>query len=176
MRKLLFLPVLALMLACSDAAVFQPDESAVVQRDDLAPAAAVTQRMTFAWQETFDQQYAGETSVTPSGILHMKNIDNGFFAAGDLVGYAHVYGRAMIDTRTGLGNGSGTAHYDLTEPGVGTLDCNWHSKLYEFPVFVQYGESNCTGTGYFEGWKMKAMTTNESNPGVGIYSVTAEMR
>ena len=56
------------------------------------------------------------------------------------------------------------------------LECNWHSKLYDFPVFVQYGEFSCTGTGYFENWKVKGASNNEANPGVGIYAVTAEMR
>jgi hypothetical protein len=106
----------------------------------------------------------------------MKNIDNGFFVTGGIEGYVHVYGRARIDLRTGLGNASGTAVYELTAPGVGTLECNWHSKLYEFPVFLQYGQSTCTGTGYFQGWKLKAKTSNESNPGVGIYSVMGEVR
>ena len=51
--------------------------------------------------ETFDQPYAGDVSVTPSGILHMRNIHNGFVVTGDMEGYNHIYGQAMIDTRTG---------------------------------------------------------------------------
>ena len=168
MRRLLYLPVLVFALACNDSAVFQPSENPTFSAAS-APWAVLT------WQETFDQQYAGEVSVTPSGILQMKNIDNGFFVTGELVGYANVYGRAVIDTRTGLGNGSGSAHYDLTVPGVGTLECQWHSKIYDFPVFTQYGESSCKGTGYFEGWKVKARTNNETT-GVGIYDVTGEIR
>jgi hypothetical protein len=82
----------------------------------------------------------------------------------------------MIDTRTGKGEASGSSHYDLTGPGVGTLECTWQSKLYDFPVVVQYGQSSCKGTGYFEGWKVKGTTNNESNPGGSIYDATAEVR
>jgi len=169
MRKALLYPILTLALACNDATVFQPDE-------DLTFSAASAPWLVLTWQETFDQPYAGESWVTESGILQMRSIDNGFSVTGELVGYAHVYGRVMIDTRTGNGNGSGSAHYDLTEPGVGTLECTWNSKLYEFPVFVQYGQSFCKGTGHFEGWKVKGTTTNETNPGIGVYDVTAEVR
>ncbi len=157
-------------VSCNDATVFQPDEDATF-------SSASAPLMVLSWQETFDQQYAGEVGVTPSGIMHMEGIDNGFVATGDLEGYVHFYGRAMIDTRTGIGNGSGSAHYDLTKPGVGTLECQWHSKLYDFPdPFVQYAQISCKGTGYFEGWKVKMTGNNENNPGLGIYDVTGEFR
>jgi hypothetical protein len=45
-----------------------------------------------------------------------------------------------------------------------------------FPVFVQYGQYTCIGTGYYEGWNVKVTGTNESNPGIGIYTQTAEVR
>ncbi len=109
--------------------------------------------------------------------MHLSDVDNGFFVTGDVVGYSHAYGRARIDTRTGEGNGSGTLHYDLTEPGVGTLECNWHSKIHSFPgPFVQNSEMVCHGTGHFDGWLVKARGNNEANPGVGVYTATAEVK
>ena len=168
MRWLALVSLLALA-ACSDAGVMEPESEATF-------SAASAPWLVLTWQETFDQPFAGESTVTPSGILHMKNIDNGFFVSGDLVGYVHAYGRAMIDLGTGRGNGSGTSVYQLTEPGIGTLECNWHSKIAGFPVFVQHGEFTCGGTGYFEGWKVKISGNNVNNPGIGIYDAIGEVR
>ena len=168
MRKFV-IPLLAFAMACSDASVVEPKAEAL-----FSPASAPW--LVLTWQETFDQSYAGETMVTPSQVLQMRDIDNGFFVTGGVVGYGHVYGRAALNLRTGEGNGSGTAVYQLTEPGVGTLECNWHSAIHGFPVFVQYGQYTCKGTGFYEGWKVKVTGNNESNPGVGIYTQTAEIR
>jgi len=162
-----------LTLACDG----QPVEPETSTQPNVDPSFGATSTLTLDWQETFDQPYAGSSRVTPSGILHLSEVDNGFFVTGDVVGYSHAYGGARVDTRTGQGNGSGTLHYDLTEPGVGALDCTWHSKLYNFPgPFVQYSEMVCHGSGYFDGWKMKVSGNNEANPGVGIYTATAEVK
>jgi hypothetical protein len=169
MRKLALGPLLVLALACSDSSVLQPD-------DDFSISAAAAPRMVLTWQETLDLGDWGEQSLTPGGVLQLRNFDFGYSVAGDLVGYNHVMGRAMIDTKTGQGNGSGPAHLDLTSPGVGTLECTWHSKIYDYPVILQYGEGSCEGTGYYEGWKMKFTGSNENNPGLAIYDYTAEVR
>ena len=169
MRKLLLLPILALALACEEAPNHQADADPL-----FAPASR--QLMVLNAVETFDQPYTGDITVTPSGILHMRNIHNGFVVSGDLEGYNHVYGQAMIDTRTGRGEASGTSLYELTSPGVGTLECTWKSKLYDYPVFLQYAKYTCNGTGYFEGMKVKIYGNNDANPGVGIYAGLVEVR
>ncbi len=168
MRKLALLPVLVFAVACSDSTVVRPDV--------LSISAARAPRMVLTWQETLDLGDWGEQRLTPGGVLQLRNFDFGYLVAGDLSGYSHVYGRAMIDTKTGRGNGSGPAHYDLTVPGVGTLECRWHSKIYNYPVIVQYGEASCEGTGYYEGWKLTVTTNNANNPGLPIYDYIAEVR
>ena len=169
MRMLFLIPLLALALACAESPVLEPDADATF-------SSASQPALVLTWLETFDQQYAGDVRSTPSGILQMRDIDNGFSVTGDLVGYVHVYGRAMIDLRTGIGNGSGSMRYDLTEPGVGSLDCDWSSKITGFPVFEQEAHATCLGSGYFEGWKVKTTGDNFINPGVGIYAYIGEVR
>jgi hypothetical protein len=169
MRKLLLIPMLALVLACEDAAVYQPDADPL-----FAPASRPL--MVLTWQQMPDQYFSGKTWLTPSGIIQIRNAHSGAWVTGDVEGYAHVYGQGHIDTRTGRGEGSGHSVFELTSPGVGTLECTWTNTTYDWPVLRQYSKFTCQGTGYYEGWKVKAEGTNEANPGSGPYTITAEVR
>ena len=168
MRKLFLLPILALALACDDAAVLEPEADPL-----FAPASRPLMVLTV--YETFDQPYSGETSVTPSGIIQMRDIHNGFNVFGDLVGYSHYFGLARIDTRSGKGGASGTALYELTSPGVGTLECTWASEISGFPAApVQISHGTCSGTGYYDDWKAKY--EGYMDPATGMVTGTFEVR
>ena len=173
MRGLALLPLIMLMFACGDSTLVQPE-------DDLTIAAAARAgRTVLTWQEAFDQSWdAGESFATPSGVLHMWGIDNGFFVTGDLEGYSHVYGRCQINLNSGKGACTLTASYAITEylsqSVDGGFECVGTSKLEDFPVFTQYGRQECKGTGDFEGLRVKAETYNPI-PGGTTYATTAEI-
>ena len=172
MRRSLILglvPVLAFAVSCDDAAVLEPEADPL-----FAPASRPL--MVLTWQITFDRYYSGESFITPSGSLQARDVDSGYVVTGDLEGYVHMVGNGMLDLRTGHGNSSGTAVYELTTPGVGTLECVWHVKRYDLPLFRTYSDLTCSGTGYYEGWKVKAEGTNEANPGSGPAIIPAEVR
>jgi len=161
-----------LVFSCGDSTLVQPE-------DDLTIAAAArASRTVLNWQESFDhQEDAGDSFVTESGVLHMWGIHNVFEVAGDVNGYAHVYGRCTINLSNGKGTCSIKAVYDIAGSGLtgsGTFECAGDSKLEDFPVFVQHGYGNCKGTGDYAGLHMKYHTYNPI-PGGTTYDTTAEI-
>ncbi|MCL7927458.1 MAG: hypothetical protein M8841_06690 [marine benthic group bacterium] len=163
------LPAVALAVGCEEAPLGPSAADPL-----FAPASQPL--MVLTWQITFDRYYSGESFVTPSGIFQARDVDSGYVVTGDLEGYVHMVGNGMLDLRTGHGTSSGTAVYELTEPGVGTLECVWKVKRYDLPLSRTYSNWTCSGTGYYEGWKVKAEGTNEANPGSSQAIITAEVR
>ena len=165
MRRLALLPLLMFAFACNDSTLVQPE-------NDLTIAAAQAPRTVYAFDLIDDPPHDyGESLTTPSGILHMWDYDFVYEAVGDFVGVQHVYGRATINTNTGKGNASGTQLFELTEPGVGTWECRWHSQI---DGAAQHGWFySCKGTGYFEGMKMKGESVSETGD---IFASFAEIR
>jgi hypothetical protein len=172
MRRLIFLPLLVFAVACNDSTLVQPENDLTIAADARAARTVVT------WQEVFDQSYAGESFTTPSGVLHMWGIENGFNLTGDLEGYSLVYGRCQINLNSGEGGcGSITISYAIDEylsaPVDGGFECAGHTEIEGFPAaLVQRGYFDCKGTGYFEGLHMKAQGTNENLP---AYQMTGEI-
>jgi len=133
--------------ACGDSTLVQPEE-------DLTIAASAHDqgrdaRMEYTFQFSFDQAF-------PGGV-------NGYFVTGELVGYAYFTGQATLDENTGFSEGNGLMMLVLTEPGIGAFNCSWRATWEDFWA-VNFGEwFACTGTGDFEGKKMRSENDNVEN-------------
>jgi len=188
MRKLAFLPLIALVLSCSDSTLVQPPietELAVTQAS--AKGLAEGQRTQYAIQFVQDAFCTDcdpmEMWMTPSMIVHFGNGTNGFFLTGELEGYALISAGtngAMANFRNGKAVGSGILHVDLTVPKVGAFDCHWHAQWENyappFDTYVEYGKwFNCKGSGGFEGERMVLWNDNSATPGLPLNTGIAEI-
>jgi len=179
MRKLLLLPFLALVSACADGT---PVELPITPNLDAvaAPAAAAAETYTFqAWRDwacgEADGCSPGTSHTTPSEVTHGQGLVLHVSLVGGMVGEAWVTVRYNINFVNGKGVANGTVEFDLTEPGVGTFACAAHAEFEDYRAPWTYVEhavySGCTGTGDFEGKRMKVWLDNEANPGSWDFSL-----
>ena len=186
MKKLNVLPFLLFALACGDSTLVEPPAETEL---DLVVTADRAVRTEYTFQANRDWS-CGEAEgclpatvrYTPSGVGFFNDFRALFVVTGGLVGDLWVMADIKINLNNGKGTASGTAFFDLTEPGVGTFECQVHADYegYNAASSFRYVEharySSCEGTGDFEGKKMKAWLNNEANPGLAIVDGVAEIR
>jgi len=184
MRKLVLLPLIALVPACSDRSLVEPPgepELDVVAATSPAGAAQYAFQVTRDWTcGPVEGCLPGETYTTPSGVLHIRNLKARFLATGGLTGELWITGDFTINLSNGKGIGNGVVHFILTEPAVGTFQCQAHADYEEYnPPLFAYVEharySSCRGAQGFDGKQMVVWLNNEANPGVPIVDGTAEI-
>jgi len=177
MRTLIALSLLVLAAACADAGMLQPvpeDSPDLVLLAD-APGTKVPGGWEFVATATFlGTVEPGEIRVTPSGVIHVKQVINEFGMEGDLEGYWYFQGDYNLNPKTGMGRSRALPALFVIEAsavGVGTFECNNSFKIEDLSTaIVQHGvTSGCLGTGDFAGKRLKAFSTNEANPGVPVY-------
>lgn len=175
MRTLTALPLLVLAAACADAGMVQPvpeDSPDLVLLAD-APGTKVPGGWEFFTQVTFvGTLEPGETRITPSGVMHVKDLVNLWLMNGDLNGSWYFQGDVNLNLNNGMGRSRSLPMLAVIEAspwGTGTFECNASFKVENYPdAFTQSGViSGCHGTGDFEGKRMKGYLTNEANPGFG---------
>ena len=179
MRTLIAPTLLVLAAACADAGMLQPvpeDSPDLVLTAD-APGMKVPGGWEFVATATFlGTVEPGEIRVTPSGVIHVKDLVNEFRMEGNLNGYWYFQGDYNLNPNTGMGRSRALPALFVIEAsavGVGTFECNSSFKIEDFSTaLVQYGvTSGCVGTGDFAGKRLKGFSTNEANPGVFVYEL-----
>ena len=191
MRILATLPLLALIAACTDAGLVQPEpESAPAPvAFDHATGAPLGVKPSYAFHASVDglcgpaEGCSGGTSwSTPSGVLHGEGVTLRLVVAGELTGEAWVSFGYSINLRNGKGVGRGvTVLFNLTDPGSGSFECTAGHGAFDgymppYFAFVEYTTYlGCHGSGDFDGMRMVFRMTNEANPGLGEYEGTARI-
>lgn len=107
MRKLVFLPLLTLALACGDGNPLQPDDQASLtpEQPDLMVSQAPGQNAKWSFHAVADNpafQGLDDAWTTPSGVDHYSGYVNRFDIWGDLVGYWWFQGDVHLNTRNGV--------------------------------------------------------------------------
>jgi hypothetical protein len=178
MRKLLFLPFLALVFACSDTTLVEPPvegelDLVVTAEKKAAPEVYVFQghRDWFCGED--DGCLPGTSHTTPSNVAHGKGIKIRLNLTGELVGELWVTVNYNLNLNTGHGVANGISVLNLTEPGIGSFECKAHADWSAWVEHVKY--FGCIGTGDFEGKRMRVWATDELNPMSGEYEGTAEI-
>lgn len=180
MRKLLVLPLVALLSACADTSPVElpitPDLDAVA-----APATAAATSYAFqVWRDwacgEADGCSFGTSHTTPSDVIHGQGLVLHVSLVGGIVGEAWVTVAYNINFVNGKGVANGTVEFDLAEPGVGTFTCAAHAEFEDYAppdwAYVEHAVySGCTGTGDFEGKRLKVWLDNEANPGSWDFSL-----
>lgn len=192
MRRAL-LPILLFSLACGDGNLLQPEADLAVTGDPPGTVVTADKASGEKWAFQTDVIFVGpvvgdpDPNITPSGVLHAGYTVNKFrMESDDLIGDWYFMGKYHINMENGSGRSIGaTIRGEITWSKigkVGTFDCVGSYKIENYPdptAFIQYGNvSGCTGTGDFEGMKMKGYLTNEAVPGLGfatIYDFTGEI-
>ncbi len=174
MRRTGALSVIALLAACAEGTVVQPE---VAGPPEPALAAAYSQIPNVPGGMEFTAIIThvsvidpGVTHVTPSGVIHVSGIVNEWAMTGDLSGPFYFIGGYQIDPKTGMGRSVGKPvvfEIQASRWGmVGSFTCNGAFRIENFPAITQYGTAaGCHGTGDFEGMLLKAYISNEANPG-----------
>lgn len=172
--------VLALLVGCTDGGVLQPepDLATVAAVPDHSQFAKIQGGMAFQTRLNFVGPLdAGETWMTPGGIMHVLGAANlfQFQEGGPLEGTWTFSGKWHLNTKTGKGKSINVDGISvLTVPGEGTFDCTVTGIIEDYLppayAFIQYGNfTGCQGTGELAGLHMKGRFSNESNPGIGDY-------
>jgi len=187
MRKLVFLPLLTLALACGDGNPLQPDDQASLtpEQPDLMVSQAPGQNAKWSFHAVADNpafQGLDDAWTTPSGVDHYSGYVNRFDIWGDLVGYWWFQGDVHLNTRNGKARTiSRPVLVEIWESGLGkagAFECVGTFKIEDrfTEDFIQYGNmTGCHGTGDFEGMKMNAYVTNENDPGTSTYQLWGEI-
>jgi len=144
----------------------------------MAQSAAANVKQDFHVQVFFTRTVeAGGVRVNSAGIVFGYDLINEFETVGDLNGFWYFQGKYKANPKNGKGLSiTSPALWVINESewGTGTFECNNSFRMKNWPTddFLQYGNlTGCTGTGDFEGMKLRGFVSNESDPGLFVDSV-----
>jgi hypothetical protein len=189
-RKLAFLPLLALVFACADGNPMQPDDPLPSLSDQPTLAVSEKPAANPKWEFSATLPFLGpvdpgEIRVNPAGILFAEGIVNEFGVDGTLdgeplTGLWYFIGDYVFNQNEGTGRSRARPVLWVIEEsalGEGTFECVGTFKIENaLTRMIQYGNiTGCHGTGDFAGMRMKAYTTNENTPFPFIYEAWGEI-
>ncbi len=183
MKRLAWLPILALTFACSDAGIVQPDSAAplTVVAAAVAPVTPANGGVVLEIVATYSGPVdPGQVRITPGGVMHWTGILNEFVLSGDVEGLEYV--GATVHMKLDQARGPVTEYrgwLELTsilgQPVSGGFECraNGFIENNDDPaLFMLTGKTfACKGWGDLQGKHMK--TSYAIRIGTFVYDMTA---